>query len=153
MADGWLLTGVPAAGKTTVGRLLASRLGLGFAEGDLLHPGVHGPSESRYRVVAAALPGAVVEDVVLGPWLEWLLERTGPCSVVVLAPSADTVARRNAARGKEGYHWYSVAELDYALREETARIGLWIDNSAQTPEETVAEILARAHETVVSFPL
>ena len=42
-----------------------------------------------------------------------------------------------------------MAELDHALREETARLGLWIDNSAQTPEETVAEILARADEALV----
>jgi len=102
--------------------------------------------------VAAALPGAVVEDVVLGSWLEWLLERTGPCNVVVLAPPADMVARRNAARGKEGYHWYTVAELDRGLREETPRLGLWIDNSEQTPEQTVAEILARAGQAVISFP-
>jgi hypothetical protein len=71
----------------------------------------------------------------------------------VLAPPADTVARRDAGRGKEGYHWYTVTELDRALREETARIGLWLDNSAQTPEETVAEIVARAPEArVASFP-
>lgn len=149
MAEGWLLTGVPAAGKTTVGRLLAEQLGLPFVEGDAIHPGEHGPSGKRYERVAALLPGAVVEDVVLGPWLAWLVERVSPCRLVVLAPSQGLIERRNAARGKDGYHAWSVAGLDRGLREETARIGLWLDNSAQTPEQTVAEILARADEARV----
>ena len=29
------------------------------------------------------------------------------------------------------------------LRDETPRVGHWIDNSDQTPEQTVAEIIAR----------
>ncbi|MER7129260.1 hypothetical protein [Streptosporangium saharense] len=34
--------------------------------------------------------------------------------------------------------------LDAVLRERTPRLGLWLDTSEQTPEETVEEILARA---------
>jgi hypothetical protein len=32
------------------------------------------------------------------------------------------------------------------MREETPRLGLWIDSSGQTPEQTVEEILERAWE-------
>ena len=34
-------------------------------------------------------------------------------------------------------------QLDEVLRHETPRIGLWIDSSVQTPDETVEEILDR----------
>lgn len=39
---------------------------------------------------------------------------------------------------------WPVADLDADLRTQTPRIGLWLDTSAQPPEETVDEILARA---------
>ena len=32
--------------------------------------------------------------------------------------------------------------LDAGLRNDTPRIGLWLDSSDQTPDETVDEILA-----------
>ena len=32
--------------------------------------------------------------------------------------------------------------LDEVLRRETAQIGYWLDSSAQTPEETVDDVLA-----------
>jgi hypothetical protein len=41
---------------------------------------------------------------------------------------------------------WTIEELDRALREETPRLGLWLDNSDQTPTETVDEILARREE-------
>jgi hypothetical protein len=65
-----------------------------------------------------------------------------PFSLVVLAPRADVVAgQRDVNRSKEpqGYAW--AAYLDHALRSTMAGIGLWIDTSEQTPEETVALIL------------
>jgi hypothetical protein len=34
--------------------------------------------------------------------------------------------------------------LDRAMRETMNEIGLWLDNSHQSPEETVDEILQRA---------
>ena len=35
------------------------------------------------------------------------------------------------------------------MREEMVGIGLWLDNSDLTPEETVAAILAQLPETIV----
>ncbi|WP_245679693.1 hypothetical protein [Actinomadura hibisca] len=63
---------------------------------------------------------------------------------MVLAPDAATVAAREAGRAKKAYGAFSVADLDRGLRETTPRIGLWLDTSGQTPEQTVDTILAEA---------
>jgi hypothetical protein len=47
-------------------------------------------------------------------------------------------------RPKSGYGDWPVADLGAEFRAGTSRIGLWLDNSDQTPEQTVDEILARA---------
>ncbi|MET8144094.1 hypothetical protein ABZU32_27630 [Sphaerisporangium sp. NPDC005288] len=36
---------------------------------------------------------------------------------------------------------WTVDVLDHALREETPRIGLWLDTSEHTPDQTVSAIL------------
>src|SRR6266545_2429876 len=63
--------------------------------------------------------------------------------VVVLAPSVDTVAAREAARAKDAYGTWAIERLDEVLRHQTPRIGLWLDTSRQTSAETAEEILAR----------
>jgi len=66
--------------------------------------------------------------------------RTRPCLLVVLCPRPEVVAGREAARRKTGYGSWTIGALDRELRA-TERIGLWLDNSDQTPDETVAAIL------------
>jgi hypothetical protein len=39
--------------------------------------------------------------------------------------------------------------LDDVLRRETAQIGYWLDCSTQTPDETVADILANLDRAAV----
>jgi cytidylate kinase len=87
---------------------------------------------------------AVVQDIVLGPDLTaWVRRvRTRPLYVVVLAPSPETVAARDSQRGKTGYGLWTVESFDRHLRDHTPRIGLWLDTSAHTPEQTVAAVLA-----------
>jgi hypothetical protein len=53
------------------------------------------------------------------------------------------VRAREAARAKTAYGagGFGVEDLDTALRRETPPIGLWIDSSAQTPDETVEHII------------
>jgi len=53
------------------------------------------------------------------------------------------VRQRDANRVKapQGEAW--ARHLDQALRATMAGIGLWIDSSAQSPQETVDEILRR----------
>ena len=44
---------------------------------------------------------------------------------------------------------FTIAGLQAAL-DETPRAGLWLDTSAQTPGQTVSEILRRRAEAVIS---
>jgi len=97
------------------------------------------PAEARFTVV--------VQDVVVGPVLAEQVApiASRPLYLVVLAPSLAMVARRKAARPKTGYDdGWSIEEFDAGFRATTPRIGLWIDSSVQTPEETVEEIFRRA---------
>jgi chloramphenicol 3-O-phosphotransferase len=165
----FLITGISAAGKSTVAQLLAERFpsaahvrGDGFRRA--IVSGRHDMSSPasddalaqlrlRYRLMAQtadtyAAEGItpVAQDVIVGPILSDVIAmiRTRPLAVVVLAPSVDVIYQREAGRAKSGYHGFTPDELDNALRAETPRLGLWIDSSAQTPDETVDEILERA---------
>ncbi|MGI5165181.1 AAA family ATPase [Spirillospora sp. CA-253888] len=169
MSAVYLITGVQAAGKSTVAQALAERLPRSaHVRGDAFRRFVvngradMGPEPSaealaqlrlRYRLAARTADAyaaegftAVVQDVVLGPELTYAVDRyrTRPLYVVVLAPDAATVAAREAGRAKKAYGAFSVADLDRGLRETTPRIGLWLDTSGQTPEQTVDAILAGA---------
>jgi hypothetical protein len=68
----------------------------------------------------------------------------------VLAPRADTVAAREAQRGKRAYGPWTVEALDRSLRTETPGIGLWLDSSELTVTETVDEIVRRSGESRVA---
>jgi hypothetical protein len=66
-----------------------------------------------------------------------------PLLLVNLAPTLDVVKRRNEERPNKNVFepWSPI--LDRAIRETMSGIGLWVDNSNQSPEETVDEILQR----------
>ncbi|MGW5516990.1 AAA family ATPase [Nocardia africana] len=165
----YLITGIQAAGKSTVAQALAERLPRSaHIRGDVFRRFVVGgraemsgePSEEamrqlrlRHRLTAATADAyaaagftAVVQDVVLGDLLPWMIEQihTDPLYVVVLTPRPAAVARREAGRDKKAYGVFTVEQLDTVLRAETPRIGLWLDTTDLTVEETVEEILARA---------
>ncbi|WP_405520053.1 AAA family ATPase [Streptomyces canus] len=164
-----LVTGVMAAGKSTVAQALAERLPrAAHVRGDAFRrmivsgraeylPGASGEASAqlrlRYRLSAATADAyaeagftAVVQDVVLGEDLTAYvgLVRTRPLYVVVLAPDAGTVTAREAGRAKTGYDGeaWTIPALDEALRTSTPRIGLWLDTSGLTPTQTVEAILA-----------
>ena len=87
---------------------------------------------------------AVVDDIVIGDRVDDLLEELAGRRFVfvMLTPRLAVVRDREVGRGTrlwERWEW-----LDAVVRKETRRLGLWIDNSDQTPEETVDEILGRA---------
>jgi chloramphenicol 3-O-phosphotransferase len=171
-----VITGISAAGKSTVAHALAERLprsvhlrGDSFRRmivndrADMRPDRQEAALEQlrlRHRLTAQALDTyvaagftVVAQDVLLGPMLEEILGdiATRPLSVVVLCPSVDSVKAREAGRNKVGYANWTVEELDRGLREQTPRIGLWLDNSKQTVEQTVDEILRRLpHEGLVS---
>lgn len=171
----WLITGISAAGKSTVSQLLAERSDRGVhVRGDVFRRmvasgreevGVVASDEAiaqlqlRYRLGASTADAyatagfdVVVQDVILGHDLPAYVERirSRPLHVVVLAPRADVVAAREAARTKVAYRdGLLPTDLDAYLRESTPRLGLWLDTSDQTPDETVYEILRRRDEALV----
>lgn len=77
-----VVMGVAGTGKTTVGRLLAERLGLPYAEGDAFHPAAN---------VAKMAAGHPLDDADRWPWLdavgEWIRGRAGTCGGVIAASS------------------------------------------------------------------
>lgn len=116
--------------------------------------------ELRYQLTASTIDtyfdagfAVVAQDVILGVHLERFTAyvRSRPLYVVALVPRPDVIARREAEREKTAYspgRW-TIEQLDDVLRRKTSRVGLWLDNSDQTPDETVEEILARTDEARV----
>jgi cytidylate kinase len=114
----------------------------------------------RYRLsaivadeYASAGFGVVVQDNMYGTdvvrWLETITSR--PRHLVVLRPSVEVVAARDERRrqrcGKVAYRGgYTVAMNDADLATTPRELGLWLDTSHQTPEQTVTEILTRRGE-------
>jgi hypothetical protein len=63
--------------------------------------------------------------------------------VIVLLPSLDAVAAREAARAEPGYGAWTIEQLYDGLARSTPRAGVRLDTTQLTPAETVDEILAR----------
>jgi tRNA uridine 5-carbamoylmethylation protein Kti12 len=165
-----LITGIPASGKSTVGQLLAQHFPKAVhIDGDVINgfivtgkvymssdpkPEALKQLYLRYRQAAMLAQSyleagftVVWQDNCFGSTLYYCLDLIAqhPHRVVVLTPSVAVVKERNATRGKDGYAGYSIEELDQSLRFETPKIGIWIDSSEQTPEQTVNEILERTN--------
>ncbi|MGW2259000.1 AAA family ATPase [Streptomyces sp. NPDC001780] len=165
-----VISGISAAGKSTVAQALAERLTRSVhVRGDFFRRMIvngqvnmtaDAPPEAvaqlrlRHRLAAASADAycragftAIVQDVLLGEHLAEITESitSRPLAVVVLAPDPEAVSERERKRAKSGYgpDWQP-QDLDRILRDGTPRIGLWLDTSAQTVDETVDEILKRA---------
>jgi hypothetical protein len=94
---------------------------------------------------------AIVQDVIIGADLAGFIQRirTPNRFLVVLSPSVSALEWREEQRAKAGYVHFSAGALDEVLRRETAQIGYWLDSSAQTPDETVTDILAHLDRAAV----
>jgi chloramphenicol 3-O-phosphotransferase len=169
-----LMTGIMASGKSTVAQAVAERLPKSVhLRGDVFRRMiVNGRLEMepdageaalsqlrlRYRLAASAAETycaagftVVYQDVIIGPMLAEVVDMLTrwPLYVVVLCPSPDAAAQRDAARHKVAYRGWTPEVLDDILRETTPPIGLWLDTSSQTVDETVESILGRIREAAV----
>lgn len=165
-----VVTGVMAAGKSTIARLLAQRFPRGVhISADVLQqmivsggewvsepgePSGEAAWQLRLRLKHLCLLGksfveagfvVVLDDIIMGDrWQQLQGELHDlPFSLAVLAPQLDVVLQRDLDRSKRtlGKAWAEY--LDQALRTTMAGIGLWVDSSELTPEETVDDILQR----------
>lgn len=163
----YLITGVMASGKSTVAQLLAAELKRGVhLRGDVFRRMIVSgraemaatPSaqalrqlELRYRLSAQAAKlyvengfSVVLQDNYYGKELPAMLARLegNPVFPVVLCPRMEVVRQREAARPKTGYTGFTVEALYEDFLRRTPRLGLWLDNSDETPQQTVQKILA-----------
>ena len=174
----FVVSGTQGAGKSTVARLLAERFERGawvsadalqrmivaggrWPEGAEMSPDAERQLRLRLRnacLLAASFVDAgimaVVDDIVIGERVADLLaELAGRrFAFVMLTPRLDVVRAREAGRGTQ--LWEQCEWLDAVVRTDTPRLGLWLDNSDQSPAETVDEILRRYRdEAMVEAPV
>ena len=175
----WLVTGAQGSGKSTTADLLARTYERGvhvrggqfyrWAVTGWVHPFGPDPEEAtrlldlRYRLSALAADqyatagfAAVVQDNIYGDDVPRWLSRAGDHAIhlVVLRPDIAVVAARDDARrrttDKVAYRdGFTPAMNDKLVASVPHELGLWIDTSKQTPEQSLAEIIARASEARV----
>jgi len=170
-AAAFLITGVPGAGKSSAGRLLALQFGQSahididlvfhhFTVAGRAAPEDTGPDTARQAELAVANAAAMARNyldagyacVLEGAVATRAQVRAGqralaphPLHLVVLAPPPEVSEQRDAQRsGKHvAPHFRHLQPL---LASELAGLGLWLDNGGQSLPETVEEIWARRAE-------
>lgn len=174
----FVITGIMAAGKSTVAQHLAERLhrsvhlrGDVFRRmivrgqatmGFMLSPEAEAQLELRYRIAASVAHQyldadftVIYQDIIIGAGLVDVLRgldrKDIPLFVVVLCPQPHAVAEREQQRAKTGYDTLSVTDFDRVLRDETPQLGLWLDSTALSVDQTVDQILEQLELARVRF--
>ncbi|WP_306338627.1 AAA family ATPase [Streptomyces sp. KL118A] len=164
-----IITGVPAAGKSTASQLVAERYPRAARiDGDVLSYMVvsgragpvssPGPEADRQARLCArnvcALAGnfadegfvPVIDTVVADrAALDFMLAelRPRPVLFVVLAPPLDVCHRRDAERAPRQRVGIDCGPLRRAMLDELGDAGWWLDNAELTPDETADAIVRR----------
>jgi len=147
-----VVMGVAGCGKTTVGRLLAGRLAIPYAEGDSFHPGGN---------ITKMTQGLPLTDQDRKPWLEAIADRIRRDSRLVVSCSALKRAYRDILRQADPPTWFlhlvidrdtAIARADHFmpaslvdsqfadLEPLRGEAGLTVD-AARPPEELAAAAL------------
>lgn len=165
----YVITGVMASGKSTVAEALARNLEkCVHLRGDVFRKMIvtgredmcECPSKEalhqldmRYSITAKAAMeyydngfSVVVQDNFIGEKLLYFIEflKQYPIYVIVLNPDIKSIEQREQKRGKRGYVGFTVESLHNIFIKEMPKIGLWLDTTNMSVEETVIEILTRA---------
>lgn len=140
-----VVMGVSGCGKSTIGALLAERLGWPFEDGDNFHPPAN---------VAKMRDGAPLTDDDRWPWLAALAARIaqarGSCAGVVIACSALKRAYRDALRDGHGdlRFIHLTGEPSLIMARQAARQGHYMPASliasqfaTLEPPETEADVI------------
>ena len=153
-----VVMGVSGSGKSTVGGLLAERLGVPYAEADDFHPPAN---------IAKMSAGHPLDDADREPWLDaiahWIAERRGQGGVVSCSalrrryrdrlratapdlffvhldgPPELNLWVRTAPRGAEQFHWH----VDIAPRltiKAGFELGTGVDINVYPPERAASDL-------------
>lgn len=164
----YLITGLMASGKSTVSDLLARSLEkCVHLRGDIFrkmivsgredmseHPSQEAVSQLhlRYKLTADAAKtyfdqgfSVVIQDNYYGEELQRMITNLHPypVEVIVLCPDVQTIQERELHRGKTGYSGFAVEDLYREFMQNMPKIGFWLNNTDQTPQQTVEQILNR----------
>jgi len=170
-----VISGVQAAGKSTVGHALAEALPRAvFVDGDTIgnvvvsggaamtEPPRMEAIEQLFLRYAGALTvadvyrsagfDAVIADNIFGTFLDdfLMIAAPEPIHFVMLTPTADAIRAREHGRGKDAYRdGFTIEGLVESVEHGSRRVGLWIDNTSLSVAQTVSQILAEADEALV----
>lgn len=160
-----MLSGLPGVGKSTAARALAQRFDrAAHVEADRLHdlivsgsatPGLHGIDHAARHQLDLRLKNAcvlarsfveegftaIIDDIVIGPAISDLTRHLGdvPFAFVMLCPPFEHVKQRWLDMGSpfaDRWDW-----IDDEIRNNTERIGLWLDTADLDPAQTADRIL------------
>lgn len=173
-----VISGPAAAGKTTIGREIATRRQRAIhLDGDLIQglivtgsitmdvpppPGALDQLRLRFHALLAVANlyrdagfDAVISDNLFEEearrFIKSAIHSHPSRSIyfVMLNPSVETIWDRYNQRPGGGYTATLSPEVLKAAVERTVKVGLWLDTSQQTAAQTADEVLSRLHEAEV----